>query len=237
MRYRRLSLLFMLFPFAGHAEETAVKLSGMVDIGYISSMGTTGGSKDTFRGKLAMTRTGEYWINILSAEGISVRDEVPATNDTERYLMNYKARHYWNDREFFTFRGQWEKDLLATSEYQAFVSLGVGREIIKTDRHFFKVELGPGVRHTEWLTAPTENNGMGLLSWDYDWKISEVSRFIHKGTVEAAETSTITRINNQFKQNITKVVAMTVTHDYRYEHGNQNKREGIFTFGINYQFH
>ncbi|RZU45199.1 putative salt-induced outer membrane protein YdiY [Fluviicoccus keumensis] len=236
MRYPALALLCLGFPVFSAADEPVPNLSGMVDIGYISSMGTTSGSKDTFRGKVMLTNTGEYWINIFSGEGISVRDEYPATNDTEHYLLNYKARHYLNPLEFFTFRGQWEKDLLSASEYQAFVSLGLGRELIKTDHHFLKIELGPGVRHTEWSQAATENNAMGLLSWDYDWKISDVSRFTHKGTVESAEDSTVTRISNQFRQNVTKVIGMTVNHDYRYEHGSQNKREGIFTFGINYQF-
>jgi putative salt-induced outer membrane protein len=229
--------LTSLPALTAHADTPPAKrLTGSAEIGYISSMGSTGGSKQTFRGKIALTHTGDYWINILSAEGISVRDEVPSTNDTERYLLNYKARHYWNARDFFTFRAQWEKDLLSANDSQSFVSLGIGREILKNDRHFLKVEFGPGVRHTEPRIGTTTDNAMGLLSWDYDWKISESSRYIHKGTLESSEQSTITRVNNQFRQNITKVVAMTVSHDYRHEDGPKNTRNGVFSLGLNYQF-
>ena len=61
---------------------------GNIDVGYISSMGSTSGSKETFRGKTSASYNGTYWVQTVSAEGISVRDEVPATNDTERYLAS-----------------------------------------------------------------------------------------------------------------------------------------------------
>lgn len=228
--------VLLALPLTSQAVEPVKRLTGTVDAGYISSMGSTGGSKDTFRGKVALTHTGDYWVNIFSAEGISTRDDLAATNDTERYLLNYKARHYFNPRDFFTFRAQWEKDLLSANDYQNFVSLGLGREILKDKHHFLKVELGPGIRHTKPVGGPAKDNAMGLLSWDYDGKISEASRFIHKGTLEAGEDSVITRVSNQFKQHITKVVAMTVTHDYRHEDGPVNTRSGVFSFGLNYQF-
>lgn len=233
MRY--LIPLLMLPPVAW-ADAPVKRLSGQAEVGYISSMGSLAGSKDTFRGKLALTHSGDYWIQIFSAEGVSVRDEIPATNDTERYLLNYKARHYWNARDFFTFRGQWEKDLLTANDYQAFVSLGLGRELLKTDRHFVKVEFGPGVRHTQALNGSSTDNAMGLFSWDYDGKLTDSARFVHKGTVEAGEDSVITRVHNQLRQDITKVVALTVSHDYRHEDSLLNKREGIFSFGLNYKF-
>ena len=212
------------------------KWKGNIDVGYISSMGSTSGSKETFRGKTTISYSGDYWVHIFSTEGINVRDEVPATNDTERYLTSYKARHFFGNRNFFTARLQWEKDLLSSSEYQAFISLGIGKEIVKTDHHFFKVEAGPGARHNELRFFPAKEEAIALLSLDYEWKISPDTKYLHKSTVEAGEDNTISRMQNQLKQNITKVVALTINHDYKHDDGPTNTREGVFSLGLSYQF-
>lgn len=217
-------------------EQTTNRWYGQIDVGYIASMGSTSGSKETFRGKSALNYQGSYWIQTLSVEGISVRDEIPATNDTERYLSSYKARHFFGDANFFTLRAQWEKDLLSSSEYQAFVSLGLGKELIKTDKHFFKIETGPGVRHSELRFAPAKDDAIALLSLDYEWKISDNTKFIHKSTVEAGEDNTISRLQHQLKQNITKVIALSINHDYKHDNGLKNTREGVLSIGLNYQF-
>jgi putative salt-induced outer membrane protein len=209
---------------------------GSIDAGYIASMGTTSGSKDTFRGKTSLNHKGLFWTQTISAEGISVQDDVASTADTERYLASYKARHFFGERNFFTLRAQWEKDVLSASEYQAFVSLGLGKEVIKTQNHFFKVEAGPGLRHNERRLATPKDDPIALLSLDYDWKISANTKFSHKSTVEAGEDSVITRVQHQLKQNITKVVALTVNHDYKNDNGAINTREGVFSLGLNYQF-
>ncbi|PTQ87898.1 DUF481 domain-containing protein [Agitococcus lubricus] len=218
------------------ADEPPKIWQGMLDMGYLSSMGSTSGSKETFRGKTSLTHNGDYWIQIFSAEGLSVRDEVPTTNDSERYLAAYKARHFFAERNFFTLRLQWEKDMLSASEYQAFGSLGLGRELVKTEAHFLKIETGPGIRHSELRFAPPKDEAIALFSWDYDWKINPHTKFIHKGTVEAGEYNTITRVNNQLKQNITKVIALSINHDYKHDDGEKNTREGVFSIGLNYQF-
>lgn len=235
----RLYCLLLITPLmttTSFAQSDVTPWSGNIDIGYIASMGSTSGSKDTFRGKTLVNYKGSYWTQSLSAEGISVRDEVSATNDPERYLAAYKARHFFGKDNFFTLRMQWEKDLLSSSEYQAFVSLGLGKELIKTQEHYFKIETGPGVRHSEKRAAPPKDDAIALLSIDYEWKINPNTKFIHKSTVEAGEDNTITRTQHQLKQNITKVIALTVNHDYKHDNGKTNTREGVFSLGLNYQF-
>ena len=209
---------------------------GNIDTGYIASSGTSSGRKDTFRGKTELNHKGSFWVQTIGIEGISVRDDVSTTADTERYLASYKARHFFGNDNFFTLRAQWEKDLLSTSEYQAFISLGLGKELIKTKEHFLKIEVGPGVRQNEQRFAPPEDDAIALLSLDYDWKITPSTRFIHKSTVEAGEDNVISRVKHQLKQNITEVVALNVNHDYKHTHDTVNTRESVFSVGLNYRF-
>lgn len=209
---------------------------GTVDTGYISSTSSKSSSKETFRGKASLNYKGSFWVQTVTIEGISVRDEALSSDDTERYLASYKARHFFGERNFFTLRTQWEKDLLSASEYQAFVSLGLGKELIKTQNHFLKIEAGPGIRHNERRLLTPKDDPIALLSLDYDWKITPNTRFVHKSTIEAGEDSVITRMQHQLKQNITKVVALTVNHDYKHDNGDINTREGVFSLGLNYQF-
>jgi putative salt-induced outer membrane protein len=81
-----------------------------------------------------------------------------------------------------------------------------------------------------------KDDPIALLSLDYDWKISANTKFSHKSTIEAGSDSVITRMQNQLKQNITKVVALTVNHDYKNDNGAINTREGVFSLGLSYQF-
>lgn len=208
---------------------------GVIDAGYISSMGTSSGSKETFHGKVAVTHNGPYWINIMSAEGVSVRDEISQTDDPERYLASYKARHFYDEHNFFTFRAQWEKDQVSLYEYQVFSSLGLGRELLKSDAQNLKIEAGPVVRVNQVRHGEDQNEGIGLFSWDYTCQVSPSSRLFQKASIESGASGTVTRINTQFRQSITQVLALTLTHDYKHENADNNTREGIFSIGLSYQ--
>ena len=59
----------------------------------------------------------------------------------------------------------------------------LGKELIKTDQHFLKVEAGPGVRHSERRNSPPNDDAIALLSIDYEWKINQNTKFIHVRTL------------------------------------------------------
>lgn len=230
------ALLPILAAVPSHAAtETPRVWQGVIDAGFISSMGTSSGSKETFHGKVSVTHTGPFWTNIVSAEGVSVRDEVSQTDDPERYLATYKARHFYDEHDFFTFRGQWEKDQVSSYEYQVFSSLGLGRELLKSDAQNLKIEAGPGIRANQVRHGEDQNEGIGLFSWDYTCKVSPTSHLFQKASIESGASGTVTRINTQFRQSITQVLALTLTHDYKHENADHNTREGIFSVGLSYQ--
>lgn len=230
------ALPLLAFASSSPATEVSKPWSGTIDLGLNSSMGTSTGSKNSFHGKVNASYAGSYWTQTLTGEGLGVHDETPGSRNSERYLASYKARHYFKEHDFFTWRQQWEKDLLSKYEYQAFVSLGLGMEVFKTDTHFLKIEAGPGLRHSEGRQAPDHNNSMGLYSWDYDWKIRPDTELSQKGSYETGQEGRIFRVNTLLRENISRVLSLRLSHDYKQESGNSHTRAGVVSFGMGYQF-
>ena len=214
----------------------AIGWRGSIDGGYIHSSTSSSESTQTLYVNIAMTHTGAYWVNILSAEGLNVQgNTVNGNTEPERYLAAYKARHFFDIRDYFMYRAQWEKDLASNHEYQSFSSLGLGRSVLNSENESLKFEMGPGVRYTAGKLSHDQREAIGLFSWDYFYQFNIDSRFVQKANIEYGSSDKVTRVNTQLQQNITHVIALTLNHDYKHVNGDAPTRESIMSIGMSYQ--
>lgn len=239
----RICLAFCLFSLTAHADIPAVMpptpaqfgWKGTVEGGYIHSESTANSGSQTVHGQVSITRTGPYWINIFNGEGLSVRNDLPGAANPERYLLAYRARHFFDQRDYFAFRNQWEKDLVSNHEYQTFSSLNLGRDIVKDAQEELKIELGAGERYTAGLHAADLSEAIGLASWDYSYIFNPDRQFNQKGGVEYGSADKVFRISTQFRQNMTKVIALTLNNDFKKVRGDTPTRESVMSIGLCYQ--
>ncbi len=209
---------------------------GAVEGGFIHSRDSADGSSQTTSAKAALTHTGPYWINIFSGEAVSVSNNLPGAPHPERYLASYRARHFWDSRDYFAFRNQWEKDRFSGIRYQAFSSLNSGRKFAASEHADIKLELGVGVRETERLGADATSEIIGLCSWELAYDFNRDSRVSQKGGIEYGDLDRIFRLDTQFRQYVTRVVALTLNHDVKRVDGEGRSDENVTSFGVSYQF-
>lgn len=239
----RFALLFLgLAPLLAHADlisptpAAPLGWQGGVEGGFIQSRDTADGSSQTTSARVSLTHTGPYWINLFSAEAVSVSNSIPGTPHPERYLAAYRARHFWNSRDYFAFRNQWEKDRASGNRYQAFSSLNSGRSFAASEHEDIKLELGVGVRETARQGEQATSEVIGLCSWELGYDFNPDSRVAQKGGIEYGDLDRVLRLDTQFRQYVTRVVALTLNHDIKRVEGESRTDENVTSIGVSYQF-
>ncbi len=236
---QRLTLLgLMLCSLNAAAEEVTPPSSpwkAAADVGYIRNSGSSG-SKETFKGKVF----GEYrftqWSHEAKAEAIAINDDEEDSTGTERYLAGTKSKRSFTPMDYLFIQTQWEKDLESDFDYQAFVSTGYGRHLIKNEVHQLSAEIGAGWRHSEPKAAEPTDEAIGNFNLNYLWQIEKDTSFVQKVAVEAGRENVVTRSLTELKHKLNAALAAGVSYDYKHDDGDTNSREGIFSFNLSYVF-
>src|SRR5690606_3083962 len=133
--------------------------------------------------------------------GTSSTDQLTGDKVTtaEKYAANLKAEYKINSEDFLFVNGHYVDDRFSGFEFQATLSLGYGRKLIKTDKQVLSIELGPGIRFykpspdpvtNQYIPSDSEAIARGALNYLYNF--SEQSKFTQDILVESGAEATIT---------------------------------------------
>ncbi|MFN3587193.1 MAG: YdiY family protein [Moraxellaceae bacterium] len=225
-------LLLAATAFTAHGQEAA-PFSGTAEAAYLKSSGSS--DKETFKGRVAVKYIAGAWEHEGAAEGLN-----EATDDVrtrERYLVQGKTSRRFTDRDYLFLRVQAETDKQSSYDYQAFAAVGYGRDVIKTDTMKLALEIGAGGRHNQGKGGDdTENEALGNATLNYEWKFRPDARFFEQAAVETGEKSTVVRSRTGVEFDLTQVLKLAVTYDYKRDDGPADLEDTLTAVGLNYKF-
>jgi putative salt-induced outer membrane protein YdiY len=217
------------------------------EVGYISSS-TGGNSNQSFHGKLH----GEYqsgpWAHEGNVDALSAQSNAPGAKNAEHYTVNTKSKRSFTPLDYLFVQTQWDKDVQSPLDYQAFISAGYGRYLIKSDTQELTAELGAGYRHSEakkiMVVPPappppqTSDDTIGNFNANYHWAITPAVSFGEKVDVQYGADSTVSHSVTELKQAVSKALAFTLNYDYRRTDLDKGPAmiDRITTFNLIYQF-
>jgi len=177
--------------------------SGKGELGVVSTRGNS--NTETTNLNLNATYNLEKWRHSLGFSALKSSDSGEDT--AERYELlgqtDYKIDEisYW----FGSFR--YESDEFSQFDNQAALALGYGRQLINTEVHQLKGELGLGYRRSELrLTNETQTDPILRGGLNYIWVLSDNASFSNDLLIEAGSDNTFatnvsalnTKINDAF---------------------------------------
>lgn len=141
------------------------------------------------------------------SSGVVSQDQFRAESRVERSL---------NDRWGLFLGGQYDRDLLSSFDWTAFLSAGATYQAISSDDVDWSLRAGPGVRYLVPTAGPTETQAVLDLGSDFQWSITGTTHFGSETTLLLAESSKLQQVFS-LTTNVTETWAVELGWRYQYE--------------------
>lgn len=204
------------------AEEQQRRLwKSSIELGAVVTTGNTDQRNFNFRADA--TRDSERFRHTMHVSGLRSSEDAVVT--AQKYYTHYQGDFKLNGHHALFGRVSYEDDQFSGFDYQADVTFGYTRRLLKRENMELNGDLGAGVRRTRETGAAVEDEFITRMALRYLWQISESAEFTQNLSVEVGDRSTITRsesaIQSTLVGNLAMKFAVNVKHQSEVPVGSQ----------------
>ena len=229
----------LLFAGNAYSQDEEVKL-GWEGIGEFGLVNTTGNS-DTFALNLRagiIYRT-ENWQHRFGASAITSSKD--GDKDSERYTAELQSDRKLSDVSYLFGAYRWDADKFGAYDPQQSITAGYGHQLMKSENHVLKGEIGAGVRRSEErLTGITTDNAIARFLLDDAWQIWDSTLWTNRLLVETGKDNTFTQFNTGLSVAMTQSFAVKLGFEVRNNSdlpvGNAKSTDTTTTVNLVYNF-
>lgn len=186
---QRACLLFLTFLAAtATGAEADPGLTGKAEFGYLATSGNTDTS--SLNAKLAMGFEAADWRHSLNFAAIQTEDSGVTT--AERNQAGLKSDYKFNEFDYLFATVNWEQDEFAGFTQRTSEAVGYGRRVLHSAAHQLELEIGAGLRQTDFVVGPAEDETILRLSGKYRWQIAAGAAFDQSLIMEQGDSNTYT---------------------------------------------
>ena len=182
------------------------KLSGEINLNYEKENGNTDSEDAGFDAKVAYKVDDWEYSTYVEAAG----ELNGGVTTKEEYRFGLRAEYDWNDPTYLYGSYDWKKDRFGAVEEQSTLGGGIGRNLIRTDKHRLKAEVGLAYRQTDFPDNTDESEPVLLLAGDYRWMISDNAVFTQTVDIESGEENTYTFVRARLKMYLTGAFSINI---------------------------
>jgi putative salt-induced outer membrane protein len=222
-------IIFSMLPLMVFAESVEV-LPGQavwkseVELGFVFTSGNS--ETESSNGRVSVLRELHKWRQSLLLEGLSASNTDRLTNvettTAERYTANLKADYKVTEANFLFANALYNDDRFSGFEYQATLSTGYGRHILKTEKQSLEAEIGPGIRlfklNPDPVTGahiPSDDENILHMAASYVYNFTDYSAFQQDVVVDAGDDTTISQSVTAIRTRINSKLAMKASMKIR----------------------
>lgn len=203
------------------AKESADPFSAEAEFGYLSANGNS--DSQSVNARLSATYDLPQWKYQSALMALSAATADPDTpnselvSSAERYALDLQAdRKLASDHSFFG-KINYDDDRFSGFEYETGFAVGYGRQVIKSDRRQFRIEIGPGYRVSKPDVGDSQDEALLSTAFLFKQKIGETSAFNQSLLVDAGEersiSTSVTSLSAQIYGQLAMKFALTIRHN------------------------
>jgi len=194
-------------------EEKALGWSGTGEFGFVSTTGNT----DTvaMNAKLNFVLTREKWRHRFSGTALNTSED--GINDNERYTAEMQSDRKLSDKSWLFGAFRWDADKFGSYDPQMSFTLGYGRQLMKSEKHELKGEIGLGYRKLEeTVSGDSSTDAIARLLLDDSWQVFTSTLWTNRLLVEAGSDNTFTQFNTGLAVSMTDRFALKLGFEVRH---------------------
>ena len=211
------SLLLMATSVYAHeeeAEEEVVKpWEGTGEFGFVSTSGNT--ESTALNMKLNFVRTGERWRHRFTGTALMTSEN--GSTDNERYTVEIQSDRSLTEKSWLFGAFRWDADKFGSYDPQLSLTSGYGRQLMKSEKHELKGEIGAGYRKQEArVSGDTESEFIGRFLLDDTWQVFTTTQWTNRLLVEAGSSNTFTQFNSGLSIAMNSKFAVKLGYEVRH---------------------
>ena len=202
-------------------EEPHGPWEGTGELGFVSTSGNT--DSTALNVKLNFIRTGERWRHRFTGTALMTSEN--GDKDNERYTMEVQSDRTLTETSWLFGAFRWDADKFGSYDPQMSLTAGYGHQLMKSEKHSLRGEIGAGYRHSEAReTGETNSDFIGRFLLDDSWQIFASTLWTNRLLVEAGSSNTFTHFNSGLAISMNAKFAVKLGFEVRH---NTDVPEGI----------
>lgn len=188
------SLLLSTSLFAqDEAEE--VDPRGWEGTGEFGLVNTTGNTESlALNLKMNFILTTDNWRHRFTGTALTTSED--GNKDNERYTAEVQSDRALNEKSWIFGSFRWDADKFGSYDPQLVLSAGYGRELMKSENHVLKGEIGAGYRDlTERVSGESSSDAIARFLLDDFWQIWESTAWTNRLLIETGKNNTFTQFD------------------------------------------
>ena len=230
-------LLAATGAFAQDEEAVEYGWKGKGEFGFVSTTGNT--ESTAVNMKLEFIKTSETWRHRFTGSALMTDED--GIKDNERYTLEAQSDRKLNETSYLFGAFRWDADKFGAYDPQMTLTAGYGRQLMKSEKHELKGEIGAGYRTLEEReTGESSSEPILRLLLDDSWQVLESTLWTNRLLVETGSDNTFTQFNTAAKVAMTEKLAISVGFEVRNNSklppGDSESTDTITTVNLVYNF-
>jgi putative salt-induced outer membrane protein len=182
-----------------------------VSLGYVGTTGNT--DTTTFNAEILLTYRVQRWTHNAKFQGLGSQENNMAR--AERYYLEDKSDFSLDEDQYLFSKLSYTDDRFSGFEYQAALSAGYGRYLLRRDNLNLQGFAGVGYRENDIVGLGSEGESIISLGENLDWQISDSARLVQSFTTDVGEELTVSRFEIGLESNIIERIATKIAFQAR----------------------
>jgi putative salt-induced outer membrane protein len=233
------SLILASFSVLAQDEEAAVEYGweGAGEFGFVNTTGNT--DSTALNAKLEFIKTTESWRHRFT--GTALMTDENGIKDNERYTVEAQSDLKLSEKSYVLGSFRWDADKFGPYDPQASATIGYGRELMKSEKHTLKAELGAGYRKLEEReSGHSSSEAIIRFVADDAWQVFKSTSWTNRLLIEAGSDNTFTQFNTAATVSMTTKFALKVGFEVRTNSklppGESENTDTVTTVNLVYNF-
>jgi putative salt-induced outer membrane protein len=193
-------------------EETVDPWEGTGEFGFVNTTGNT--ESVAMNAKLNFVRTGKKWRHRFSGTALLTSED--GTTDNERYTMEVQSDRKLSEKSWLFGSFRWDADKFGSYDPQQSLTTGYGRELMKSEKHELKGEIGAGYRNLEEReTGVSSSEAIARFLLDDTWQVFKTTVWTNRLLIESGSSNTFTQFNTGLAVSMTDRLAVKLGFEVR----------------------
>jgi len=212
-KFSRLALVSVVLLGAGslQAQDAERAYDASVSLGYVGTTGNT--ETTTFNTEVLFTLRQVRWTHNMKLQGLAVQEN--EVTRAERYYLENKSDFALDEDQYLYGKGSYNDDRFSGFDYQATVSAGYGRYLLRRDTLDLQGFVGAGYRENSVTNGDSEGEGIVSVGENFNWRISDNAKLVQSFISDIGEELTVSRFEVGLESNIIDRIATKIAFQWR----------------------
>ena len=208
------TLLLTISAYAQDEEEAGeLGWSGAGEFGFVSTTGNT--ETVALNARLNFVLQQERWRHRFSGTALQTSED--GTKDNERYTIEVQSDRILSEKSWLFGVFRWDADKFGSYDPQQSLTAGYGRQLMKSENHELRGEIGAGYRKLKETESRIETNDViARFLLDDSWQVFQSTLWTNRLLVEAGSDNTFTQFNTGLAVSMTERFALKLGFEVRH---------------------